>query len=91
MEAPHGTDENLMTVVLNTRQGSSFFVFLKFDDTFLFGFCKSNWNNKTIHFKENKDLHGYQSYKTLTIWYSASLAQSVNRRNFKNISFWIIN
>lgn len=39
-----------------------------------------------MNFKENKDLPGYQSSKTLTISNSVSFAQNGNRRDFKSSS-----
>lgn len=55
MEALYSTDENL-TVVLNISQGFSFSVFLKFGETFLFGFCRSSLNGfeNQMNFKKIK-------------------------------------
>lgn len=44
MEALYDTDENLLTVVLKISPGFHCSVFLKFGETFLLGFCRSNLN-----------------------------------------------
>ena len=62
------TDESLLTV-LKISQHFSFSVFLKFGETFLFGFCGSNLNGfeNLMNFKKNEDLLGCQSSKDLTL------------------------
>ena len=85
------TDESLLTV-LKISQHLSFSVFLKFGETFLFGFCRSNWNGfeNWMNFKKNEDLPGCQSSKDLTLWSSVSLAEWEQKGLQKHTLHWRI-